>query len=52
MNEILTIIAENDSPFTCPYDGARTEFLGVSNNVYAEACPHCGNVFNFEFDEE
>jgi transcription elongation factor Elf1 len=49
---IETFIADPDTPFTCPYDGTRTEYVDVVNNQYVEACPCCGQIFNFEFDEE
>ena len=51
MSEIVFSV-DHDQPFTCPYDGARTEFLDAVGNQFVEACPHCGQVFKFEFDDE
>jgi transcription elongation factor Elf1 len=49
---IETFSADSDQPFTCPYDGARTEYVDAVDNECIEACPHCGQIFKFEFDKE
>ena len=41
-----------DDPFTCPYDGARTDQISDNNVIYQEKCRFCEAVFNFEFDDE
>ena len=45
-------IADPDQPFTCPYDGARTEMVSASQFLHIEQCPCCNRVITFEFDYE
>jgi hypothetical protein len=53
MNDALEIfIADQDQPFTCPYDGARTEMVGASGFLHIEQCPCCMRTIYFEFDRE
>jgi hypothetical protein len=53
MNDTVDIfIADPDAPFTCPYDGARTDAVSNNGTVYKERCLHCGDLFYFEFDED
>ena len=50
MNDTLEIfIADSDQPFTCPYDGARTEMVGASGFLHIEQCPCCNRKIYFEF---
>ena len=52
MNQTLEIfIADDDQPFTCPYDGARTEWAGASGFLHIEQCPCCMRTIYFEFDK-
>lgn len=53
MNDTVDVfIADPDTPFTCPYDGARTEAVSDNGIVYKERCLHCDQVIYFEFDDE
>jgi hypothetical protein len=45
-------IADSDQPFTCPYDGARTEAVSNNGFIYVERCTCCSRTINFEFDDE
>jgi len=53
MNDTIDVfIADPDAPFTCPYDGARTDAVGDNGVIYRERCPECKTLLYFEFDEE
>jgi hypothetical protein len=52
MSEILTFIADDDQPFTCPYDGARTMPVSDNGVVYTERCIECNKLFNFDISED
>jgi hypothetical protein len=51
MNDTV-YIADPDQPFTCPYDGARTDFVDAVGDQYVERCLECKRVFYFEFDND
>jgi hypothetical protein len=53
MNDTVDVfIADPEAPFTCPYDGARTDAVSDNGIVYKERCLHCNQVIYFEFDDE
>jgi len=52
MRDLVNIfIADPDEPFTCPYDGTRTEMVRAHGGLYVEKCPCCTRELYFEFDE-
>ena len=53
MNDTVDVfIADPDQPFTCPYDGARTDAVSSNGVIYQEQCLHCKQLIYFEFDDE
>jgi hypothetical protein len=53
MNSTVDIfVADPDQPFTCPYDGARTEMVSAHAFLHIEKCPCCMRTIYFEFDDD
>jgi hypothetical protein len=43
-----------DAPFTCPFDGARTNTVETDGRIFMERCLSCNKIFAFDslYDEE
>ena len=45
-------LGDEDGPFTCPVDGARTDTVETDGKIYMERCLQCNKIFAFEIEEE
>ena len=39
---------DEDGPFTCPVDGARTNTVETDGRIFLEKCVKCNEVFAFD----
>jgi hypothetical protein len=52
MKKYEVIYGGGEDPFTCPFDGARTDPVENDGKIYIEKCLECSKVLAFDFDEE